>query len=135
MKPDADVHSATFRHEYAHAATCFACKRELSRVFDRNGFIEVKKAAVHVNERMDLRAVCKIELQAKWRETGAVCSLTLKGRDAARTGGPVNDHTSRHRNGNSIECVLQCKGVIRGERAAITKCSDKELAIASLIFV
>src|SRR5690349_1621260 len=135
MKPDADVHSATFRREYAHAATCFTDKRKLSGVFDRDGFVEVKKAAVHVNERMDLRAVCKIELQAKRRETSAVSSLTLKGRDTARTAGPVNDHTSRHCNGNNVERVLQCERVVGSKRAAITKSSDEKLAIASLVVV
>src|ERR1041385_5703084 len=135
MKPEANVHCAMFRCEYAHASTCFADKRELSGVFDWNGFIEVKKAAVYMNKWMELRTVCKIELEAKRRKTGAVSSLTLKGRDTARTGGPIDNHTGRHRNGHHVKRVLQCETVIRGKRATVTKCSDKELPIASFVFV
>ena len=68
MKPDTDIYRTALRSKNAHAAARFTDKSKVSGIFDRHFFIEVKKTAVDVNERMDFRAVCEIELQTDRRE-------------------------------------------------------------------
>ena len=78
MKLDADVYSPAFGSKDTNTATCLANELKLARVFNRHRFIEVEKPAVDMRERVDLRAVRKIELQAYRRDAGAVSSLALK---------------------------------------------------------
>src|SRR6185369_2756953 len=109
MKPDTDIYRTALGSKDTHAAACFADESKVSGVFDRHFFVEIEQAAVDVNERMDLRSVCEIELQADRRDSGAVSSLAMKCIDTRGTGGARNDHARRDRDWHRVNRVLQCE--------------------------
>ena len=88
-----------------------------------------------MNVRMDLPAVCEIELQTQGRESGAVRCLALESIDSSWARRARNDHAGGYCDWNNVERVLQRDRVVGSKRAAVSKCGDEEFTIFGFVLM
>src|SRR5262249_44516235 len=133
MKSHTDTDRAFVGRKDSHATTGLADKLKLTGVFNRHRLVEIKKPTVDMRKRMDLRTVCEVELQTNRRDARTVSCLSLKSFDAANEAAR-HDRPRRDSHRHRVDCPLEGERLVRGQRAAITKRREEQLAVLGFVF-